>query len=157
MRVLWFWWVFQVGFVGFGFLMVNHGDVVVVVRFEFVWFWWVFYVGFVGLEFVRILMGGAVVVLLWCLVLGLFSFFFFLWSFLCGFCDCDVIFYVGFVRFLTVVLWCCYIWLCHGFVVYGGDVVAYCHIEVYVERREKKKKKVRKRVLRLMCENKKHG
>ena len=58
--------------------------------------------GFVGLEFVRILMGGAVVVLLWCLVLGLFSFFF-LWSFLCGFCDCDVIFYVGFVGFLTVV------------------------------------------------------
>ena len=38
--------------------------------------------GFVGLGFVRILMGGVVVVLLWCLVLGLFSFFFmefFMW------------------------------------------------------------------------------
>ena len=54
--------------------------------------------GFVGLGFVRILMGGAMVVLLWCLVLGLFRFFF-----LCGFCDCDVTFYVGFVGFLTVV------------------------------------------------------
>ena len=49
------------------------------------------------------------VVMWWChggcsVVLG-FGFVQFSYGiFLCGFCDCDVIFYVGFVGFLTVVL-----------------------------------------------------
>ena len=49
----------------------------------------------------------------------------FLWSFWCGFL-------MRFLKwillgFLKVVLWCYYIWLCHGFVVCGGFVVEYCH------------------------------
>lgn len=90
--------------------------------------------GFFGLGFVGILMGGVmansdggvVVVVLWWLGLDLLKFFFY------GF------FYVGFVIVmrllkwvllgsLMVVLWCCYIWLCHGFVGYDSAVVVYCH------------------------------
>ena len=57
----------------------------------------------------------------------LFSFFFFLflWSLWCGF----VMRFLKWILlgFLIEVLWRYYIWLCHGFVAYGGVVVEYYH------------------------------
>lgn len=79
--------------------------------------------GFFGLGFVGILMGGVmansdggvVVVVLWWLGLDLLNFFFY-GFFLCGFCDCDETFEVGFVRFFDgstmVLLYMVVPWIC---------------------------------------------
>ena len=54
------------------------------------------------------------------MMVGFVQKFFFL-EFFMWVCDCDYdgIFVMGFVGVLIVVIWCCYIWLSHGFVVYG--------------------------------------
>lgn len=89
--------------------------------------------------------GGAVVV-------GFrFVKFFFLRIFLCGFCDCDETFEVGFVRFFDgstmVLLYMVVPWICCNMMVLWW----YIAIVVYAKRREKNI------LMRLMYDHKKHG